>query len=45
MLRKLGRLLILSAAVAGVVAKVKKSKASAPVSNDQWPDVPENPVA
>ena len=41
---KLGLLIAVGAAVAGVLSLVKKSKESSPVSYDQWPDVPENPA-
>jgi len=42
---KLALLLILGAALAGIVMMVKKPKASGPVSYEQWPDVARNPAA
>jgi hypothetical protein len=38
-------LLILGAALAGVVMLVRSSKDAEPVSYEQWPDVPRNPAA
>jgi len=42
---KLALLLILGAALAGIVMMVKRPKASGPVSYEQWPDVARNPAA
>lgn len=42
---KLALLVMLGAALAGVVMLVKRSRSSEPVSYDQWPDVPQNPAA
>jgi hypothetical protein len=44
-LLKLAVLAVLGAAVVGVVLLVRRSKDPAPVSYDQWPDVPQNPHA
>ena len=42
---KLTLLLVLGAAMAGIVMMVKKPKSSGPVSYEQWPDVARNPAA
>jgi len=42
---KLALLLMLGAALAGVVMIVKRSRSGESISYDQWPDVPENPAA
>ena len=38
-------LIVLSAAVAGVVMLVKRPKDTDPISFDEWPDVPRNPAS
>jgi hypothetical protein len=42
---KLTLLVVLAAAIAGVVMVVKRPKDGAPVSFEEWPDVPRNPAA
>jgi hypothetical protein len=42
---KLAVLLLVGAAVAGVVMMAKGPKPSGPVSYEEWPDVPRNPAA
>ncbi|HUX05614.1 MAG TPA: hypothetical protein VMV53_12010 [Acidimicrobiales bacterium] len=42
---KLTILLLLGAALAGIVMMVKRPKPSGPVSYEQWPDVARNPAA
>ncbi len=42
---KLALLLLVGAALAGVVIMLKKSKSSGPVSYEQWPDVERKPAA
>ncbi|MHB1210273.1 MAG: hypothetical protein ACYC1I_11305 [Acidimicrobiales bacterium] len=42
---KLALLLLVGAAIAGVVMMVKRPKSQGPLSYEQWPDVPENPAA
>ena len=42
---KLVVLLVLAAAVAGVVMLVKRPKNADPVSFDEWPDVARNPAS
>jgi hypothetical protein len=42
---KLSLLLVLAAALAGVVVLVKRPKNSDPVSYDEWPPVAHNPAA
>ncbi len=42
---KLAVLLVLAAAVAGVVMLVKRPKIADPVSFDEWPTVPRNPAS
>ena len=42
---KLALLLLVAAAVAGVVMMVKRPKSQGPLSFEQWPDVPEKPAA
>ncbi len=44
-LLKLTILLVALAAIAGVVALVRRSSDSDPVSFDEWPDVPRNPAS
>ena len=38
-------LLAVGAIIAGVVMMIKRTKASEPVSYEQWPDVPRNSAA
>jgi hypothetical protein len=40
---KLTILLLLGAAIAGVVVMMKRPQLSGPTSFDEWPDVPTNP--
>lgn len=42
---KLAVLVTVAAAIAGVVMLVRRSPDSAPVSFDEWPEVPRNPDA
>lgn len=42
---KMTLLFVVGSMVAGVVAKVKKSKNAAPISVEEWPSVPPNPEA
>ena len=42
---KFGLLLLVGAALAGVVVLLKRSNEPSPVSFDEWPDVPTNPEA
>jgi hypothetical protein len=42
---KLSLILVLVAALAGVVVLVKRPKNSDPVTYDEWPPVPQNPAA
>jgi hypothetical protein len=42
---KLAVLLLVGAAVAGVVMMVKRPMPSGPVSYEEWPEVPRNPAA
>jgi hypothetical protein len=42
---KLAVLLLIGAAIAGVVMMVRRPTTSGPVSYEQWPDVPQNPAA
>jgi hypothetical protein len=42
---KLAILVLLGAAIAGVVTMVKQPKETGPVSYEEWPDVPRNPAA
>jgi hypothetical protein len=44
-LKKALLLAVVASAVAKVVKKVRSSSGSAPVSFDEWPDVPRNPDA
>jgi hypothetical protein len=44
-LLKLTFLLVALAALAGVIALVRRSSDSDPVSFDEWPDVPRNPAS
>jgi hypothetical protein len=37
-------LLIVAASIAGVVMLVKRPQDAEPISFDEWPDVPRNPV-
>ncbi len=42
---KLTLLVVLAAAIAGVVMVVKRPRDAGPVSFEDWPDVPRNPAA
>jgi hypothetical protein len=42
---KLSILLVLAAALAGVIVLVKKPKNADPVTYDEWPPVVQNPAA
>lgn len=42
---KLTLVLVIGAAIAGVVVMSKRSQTLGPTSYEQWPDVPENPAA
>ncbi|MHB1252338.1 MAG: hypothetical protein ACYC0I_09440 [Acidimicrobiales bacterium] len=42
---KLALLLLVGAAIAGVVMMVKRPTPQSPLSFEHWPDVPQNPAA
>jgi hypothetical protein len=42
---KLTAILLIGAALAGVVVLLKRPKPSGPTSYEDWPDVPTNPAA
>lgn len=42
---KLSLLVVVAAAIAGVVMVIKRPSGDAPLSFEEWPDVPRNPAA